>query len=72
MPDEIFKLPIAQPDLEDKAALERRDEAGPKFNEREQERIARETGGVFDKNRVPSPGIGQGGRVVRNHDHWAE
>ena len=69
MPDKEFELPM-QPDLSDRT--EQQDEASLQTELNEQSRIARETGGVFDKNRVPSPGIGQGGRVVRNRDHWGE
>lgn len=67
-----FELPVLQPDLEDKEATEREDEASLQNELAEQERIARETGGVFDKNRVPAPGEGVGGRVVIDRDHWAE
>ena len=53
MTNQIFRLPTAQPDLEDKAGLERRDEEGPKFNEREQQRIAREQIDPHSANRLP-------------------
>ncbi len=70
MTDETFKLPVLQPGLEDRT--EQQDEASLQTELDEQSRIARETGHVFDGNRVPSPGIGQGGRIVRNRSHWGE
>ena len=70
MPDNKFELPVMQPELSDRT--EQQDEATLQNELSEQERIARETGGVFDKNRVPSPGIGVGGRVRINRDHWGE
>jgi|GEM_PF-5078168 len=40
----------------------------------EQQRIATETGGAFDHNRVEYPGTGDGagGRVKINFAHWGE
>ncbi len=69
MPDDKFELPM-QPGLEDRS--EQQDAETLQQELEEQSRIAGETGGVFDKNRVPSPGIGQGGRIVRNRDHWGQ
>lgn len=67
-----FELPTLQPDLEDKEATERQDEASLENELREQDRLGDEMSNPFDKNRVPAPGEGKGGRVVIDSGHWAE
>ena len=53
---------------------EQQDAATLRRELQEQGRIAPETGGAFDHNRVPTPGTGDGagGRVRLNRDHWGE
>ena len=71
--DDIFPgLPTGGSEFDNKAEAERDDVASLQRELAEQQRIAANTGGVFDKNRVPAPGEGVGGRVRINRDHWAE
>ena len=67
-----FELPTLQPDLENKEATERQDEASLQNELAEQDRLSDEMANPFDKNRVPAPGEGVGGRVVIDRDHWGE
>ena len=67
-----FKLPTLQPDLENKEATERQDEASLQNELAEQNRLSDEMANPFDKNRVPAPAEGKDGRFVINPDHWGE
>ena len=71
--DDIFPgLPTGGSDFDTREAEERADVASLERELAEQERIAANTGGVFDKNRVPQPAEGRDGRFVINRDHWGE
>lgn len=75
MVDQIWPNISTGPDeIEQRGELEQRDADSILNEQREQERISGETGGVFDKNRVTPPGAGDGagGRVRVNRDHWGE
>lgn len=69
--DDIFPgLPTGGSEFDKKAEAERDDKASLQTELDEQERIAGNTGGVFDKNRVAPVGVGDGGRVRIDPDHW--
>lgn len=73
--DDVFPgLETGSNDHETRDQAEAADVSSLQTELNEQERIAANTGGVFDHNRVPSPGSGDGagGRVRINRDHWGE
>jgi hypothetical protein len=73
MSDDVWPgLPTGPNEFETREQAESADVASLQRELAEQERIAANTGGVFDKNRVPAPGEGVGGRVRINRDHWGE
>ena len=71
--DDVFlNHPTGGSDFDTREQAERQDVDSLQTELNEQERIAGNTGGVFDKNRVEQPGVGVGGRVRINRDHWGE
>ena len=73
MSDKVWPgLPTGPNEFETRDQAEGQDKASLENELREQNRLGNAQIDPFDKNRVPTPGEGRGGRVVINRDHWGE